>query len=402
MQVEMRPIESIRPYPDNPRDNDAAVDAVARSIEAFGWHQPIVVDEQDVIIVGHTRLKAALKLGLREVPVHVAEGLSPEQAKAYRIADNQTATLAQWDDGKLAQELMALQSAGFDLDLTGFSAEDLQRLMDTGTAVGLTDPDDVPDIGDELETRPGDLWLLGNHRLLCGDSTKPEDLARLVGPKPARMVFTDPPWNVAIGQDSNPRHRQRPGLANDDLSPQDFRAFLDAFVAAVTPHLAGDLYCVLGASEWPTLDAALRRHGYHWSATVIWVKDAFVLGRSKYHRRYEPIWYGWHSSGRSSFGPARNLDDVWEVPRPRRSEDHPTTKPVELVRRAVENSSRPGELVLDPFGGSGSTLIACEQAGRRGLLLELEPRYCDVIKRRWEEFTGQRAVRAGAEEGAAA
>jgi DNA modification methylase len=395
MLVEMRPIESIKPYEDNPRLNDAGVDAVANSIREFGWHQPIVVDEHDVIIVGHTRHKAALKLGLREVPVHVAVGLSPEQARAYRIADNQTATLSQWDDGKLTAELMALQSAGFDLDLTGFSADELIRLMEPATGEGLTDPDDVPELPDEPITQPGDLWLLGKHRLLCGDSTKPEDVARLMGGKPARMVFTDPPWNVAIGQDSNPRHRQRPGLQNDSLAPDEFRSFLSAFVGAMKPHFNGDLYCVLGASEWPTLDWALREHGYHWSATVIWVKDAFVLGRSKYHRRYEPIWYGWHSTGKSSFGPDRDLDDVWEIPRPRRSEEHPTTKPVELIARALANSSRKGDIVLDPFGGSGSTLIAAEQLGRRACLMELEPRYCDVIVARWESFAGKKAERIG-------
>ena len=210
----------------------------------------------------------------------------------------------------------------------------------------------MPAPPDEATTKPGDLWILGDHRLLCGDSTKPEHVARLMEGATARMLFTDPPWNVGIGQDSNPRHRQRPGLQNDSLPPEAFRAFLDGFVGAIKEHVTGDFYCVLGASEWPTLDSALRGHGYHWSATIIWVKDTFVLGRSKYHRRYEPIWFGWHTAGKSSFGDARNLDDVWEVPRPKRSEEHPTMKPVELVIRAIQNSSLAGDLVVDPFGGS--------------------------------------------------
>jgi DNA modification methylase len=247
-------------------------------------------------------------------------------------------------------------------------------------------------------TKPGDLWVLGEHRLLCGDATSPADLAKLMDGAVARMCFTDPPWNVAIGGDNNPRHRQRQGLKNDDLPAADFRAMLDGFARNLRTHVSGDVYVVLGASEWPTLDLALRDAGYHWSATVIWAKDAFVLGRSKYHRRYEPIWYGWHRQGKSSFCDRRDLDDVWEIPRPKRSELHPTTKPVALVARAIANSSVRGNAVVDCFGGSGTTLIAAEQTGRAAHLMELDPLYCDVIARRWEEFTGKCGVldRAGA------
>lgn len=205
------------------------------------------------------------------------------------------------------------------------------------------------------------------------------------------MMFTDPPWNVAIGKDSNPRHRQRAGLDNDDLSPQDFRDFLSAFIRAAQPHIDGDIYCVLGASEWPTLDSVLREHGFHWSATVIWVKHQFVLGRAKYHRRYEPIWYGWHVKNKSSFCDARNLDDVWEIPRPTVSAEHPTMKPVALVERAIENSSRRGAIVFEPFSGGGSTIIAAEKTGRICYAIELSPAYVDVAVRRWQEFTGDDA-----------
>ena len=194
-------------------------------------------------------------------------------------------------------------------------------------------------------------------------------------------------------KDNCPRHRQREGLKNDDLPAGDFRAMLQGCARSVRRHVTGDVYCVLGASEWPTLDSVLRGEGYHWSATIIWVKDAFVLGRSKYHRRYEPIWYGWRKDATSSFCDRRDLDDVWEVPRPRRSEEHPTMKPVELVARAVANSSAPGETVLDPFGGSGSTLIGAEQTGRHAYLMELDALYCDVIVQRWEKFTGKKAER---------
>jgi DNA modification methylase len=301
--------------------------------------------------------------------------------------------LSDWDYDLLPIELAGLKEANYDLGLLGFDEDELARLLNPAIKDGLVDRDDVPAPPDQAISQPGDLWHLGNHRLLCGDSTDAGQIAHLMTGRAARMVFTDPPWNVGIGQDSNPRHRQRPGLQNDDLPPDDFRAFLGDFLAAIQPHVAGDFYCVLGASEWPNLDQALRQHGFHWSATIIWVKDAFVLERSKYHRRYEPIWYGWHSAGKSSFGPDRDLDDVWEIPRPRRSDEHPTMKPVELVLRAITNSSRAGDIVLDPFGGSGSTLIAAEQTGRRAFLIEIDPIYCDVIIQRFESFTGTKAER---------
>jgi hypothetical protein len=277
MNVELRPVDSVRPFPGNARQNDAAVDAVARSIQEFGFRQPIVVDEQLVFIVGHTRFKAAIKLGMAAVPVHIAIGLSPEQVRAYRIADNQSANLADWDYELLPIELIGLMEANYDLSFLGFDPDELANLLGPTGNEGSVDPDDVPAAPDEAITQPGDVWVLGDHRLLCGDSTQPDEVARLMAGQSARMVFTDPPWNVGIGQDSNPRHRQRPGLQNDDLPAADFRDFLGGFVQSIQPHFDGDLYCVLGASEWPTLDSALREHGYHWSATVIWVKDVFVL-----------------------------------------------------------------------------------------------------------------------------
>ena len=395
MRIVHRSPDSITPYPGNPRCNDAAVDAVAASIKAFGFRQPIVVDADGVIIVGHTRWKAAKKIGLKKVPVHVATDLSPEQQRAYRIADNQTASLAEWDYDRLIAELTELGNGEFDLSLLGFGEKELAQLLHSGLADGLTDPDAVPETPDEAVTQPGDLYILGDHRLLCGDSTLPEAIARVAADAERRMCFPDPPWNVAIGGDGNPRHRQRKGLENDDLSDADYTAFLSAFIRNLRGAVTGDVYCVLGAAQWPTLDACLRAEGYHWSATVIWVKDIFVLGRSKYHRRYEPIWYGWHGSGKSSFAGDRKQDDVWEFARPRRSEEHPTMKPVELVARAIENSSQAGDLVFDPFVGSGTTIIACEQLGRGRRAVEIAPRYCDVVVRRWEEFTGRKAERAG-------
>ena len=401
MKLELLPIADIHPYPGNPRRNDDAVEAVARSLAEYGFRQPIVVDPKYVIVVGHTRYKAAVKLGLTQVPVHVATDLTPEQIRAYRVADNQTATLAEWNYDLLPIELGVLKDVDYDLSLLGFDPDELHKLLTGGEpAEGLCDPDDVPEPPEEAITQPGDVWLLGEHKLLCGDSTNAGAVARLFGTEHATCMFTDPPWNVAIGKDSNPRHRQREGLANDDLSPEEFSKFLESFVRHATPKVLGDTYVVLGASEWPTLDRTLRAAGYHWSATIIWAKDVFVLGRSKYHRRYEPIWYGWHESAKSSFGDRRDLDDVWEIPRPKRSEEHPTMKPVELAVRAIGNSSKAGDIVYEPFGGSGSTLIAAEQLGRRCFAIEISPLYCDVVVSRYEQFTGKKAVRQSAKEAA--
>jgi DNA modification methylase len=383
----------LNPAEYNPRRiTEQQLDALTRSMHEFGVVDPIIVNADGTVIGGHQRLKAAERLGLETVPV-VYFDLSKPQEKALNLALNRIS--GEWDEDKLTA-LLAELADDIDLALTGFTDEELAAFLsgDTGTT-GLTDPDDVPEPPEDPITKPGDLWLLGRHRVLCGDATVPTDLERLMGEERATVMFTDPPWNVAIGQDSNPRHRQRAGLRNDNLSEADFQDFLAGFIDAITPYITGDVYCVLGASEWPRLDASLRDRGYHWSATVIWVKDVFVLGRSKYHRRYEPIWYGWRADGKSSFCDARNLDDVWEIPRPRRSEDHPTTKPVELCARAIENSSKPGNLVVDPFLGSGSTLLAAHTLGRRCFGLELEPRYVDVIVRRWEAFTGERAVLDG-------
>jgi len=388
MKIEMRKLSNVKPYEQNPRINDGAVDSVAASIKEFGFRQPIVVDKDGVIIIGHTRWKAAQKLGLEEVPVHVAD-LNTEKIRALRIADNKLHELSEWDLELLPIELKELQGMDVDLCSLGFDLSELEKLLgvEAHENAGQTDPDEIPDAPDQTRSERGCVYQLGRHRLMVGDSTSEADVKLLMGESIAQMCFTDPPWNVAIGLDSNPRHRQREGLQNDNLDSASFMNFLSGFIRNMRSCVEGDLYCVLGAAEWPTLDASLRAEGYHWSATIIWAKDAFVLGRSKYHRRYEPIWYGWHEKGKSSFGTDRTEDDVWEVPRPRRSDDHPTMKPVQLVERALKNSSAPGQLVYEPFGGSGTTLLAAERLGRACNAMEIEPRFADVIRRRWAEFT---------------
>jgi DNA modification methylase len=416
MLVEERPIQAIRPYANNPRHNDAAVDAVAASIRAFGFRQPIVVDEQGVILVGHTRYKAALQLGLAAVPVHVAVGLSPAQARAYRIADNQTATLSSWDDDKLPLELIALQQDGFDLDLTGFSGDDLLRLLEPTGNSGQCDPDDIPAPPAEATTRPGDLWVLGKHLLLCGDSSKPEDVDRLLGGQPVHLVNTDPPYNVkveprsgnaiAAGLSSFPaapdagkvggrqlRARDRP-LANDFVSDHEFerllRAWLGNLARVLLPGRA--FYLWGGYSNCGNYPKALRDAGLHFSQAIIWDKQHPVLARKDYMGAHEWCFYGWkEGAAHPFFGPA-NATDLWAVQKVSpQAMVHLTEKPVELAARAIEYSTKPGEHVLDLFGGSGSTLIAAEQAGRRAFLVELDPLYCDVIARRFRQFTGRTA-----------
>jgi DNA modification methylase len=426
MHIEQRPLTSITPYENNPRVNDNGVEAVARSIQEFGFRQPIVVDEAGVIIVGHTRYKAALKLGLETVPVHVAVGLSPEQARAYRLADNQTATLSQWDDEKLPFELAELQRAGFDLDLTGFSAEDLMRLLQPDPADGLTDPDAVPEPPDEATTQTGDLWLLGNHRLLCGDSSNPADVDRLLDGAPVHLVNTDPPYNVKVEPRSNnaiaaglssftATHHQKldvtrhPGkaqptnrklrakdrpLANDFVSDEAFEKLLQAWFGNLARVLlpGRGFYIWGGYANCANYPPVLKANGLYFSQSIIWDKQHPVLTRKDFMGAHEWCFYGWKEGAAHQFyGPA-NATDLWAIKKVNpQSMIHLTEKPVELASRAMEFSSRLGENVIDLFGGSGSTMIAAEQNGRRAYLMELDPLYCDVIVTRYEQFTGKTA-----------
>jgi DNA modification methylase len=429
MHVEMRPICSIRPYANNPRINAAAVDAVAKSIMEFGFRQPIVVDENGVIIVGHTRYLAALKLGLTHVPVHVAVGLTPAQVKAYRIADNQTATIATWDDDKLAQELGALQELGFDLNLTGFSDNELLRLLDSEGNVGQTDPDDVPEPPDEATTKPGDLWILGKHRLFCANSGVPADVDRLLDSAKIHLVNTDPPYNVKLEPRSNnaiaaglssfagtthhqqldvERHpekakgttkklraKDRP-LINDFVTEEEFDRLLDAWFGNVGRVLVpGRAFYVYGGyANCANYPPFLKKHGLYFSQAIIWNKLHPVLTRKDFMGAHEWCFYGWREGAAHQFFGPNNATDVWEIKKLNHTAMvHLCEKPVELATRALQYSSRPGENVLDLFGGSGSTLIAAEQVGRKAYLMELDPLYCDVIVQRYETFTGKKAER---------
>jgi DNA modification methylase len=427
MRIEERSIHSIRPYEKNPRLNDQAVDAVAASIREFGFRQPIVVDEDGVIVVGHTRYKAALKLELATVPVHVATGLSAAQIKAYRLADNQTASLSQWNDDLLPLELMELQQMNFDLNLTGFSAEDLLGLLEPATTEGLTDPDAVPEPPDQPKIQPGELWLLGKHRLLCGDAGNPQDVDRLLDGAKVHLVNTDPPYNVRVEPRSNNaiaagnssfgltqhqsfdvarqggkkathpklRAKDRP-LINDFVSAAEFDRLLQAWFGNVARVLqpGRSFYLWGGYANCANYPPVLKAAGLYFSQAIIWVKEHPVLTRKDYMGNHEWCFYGWREGAAHLFFGPPNAPDVWSIKKVNPlSMVHLTEKPVALATRALEYSSRRGENVLDLFGGSGSTLIAAEQTGRRGFLMELDPLYVDVIVTRYEQFTGKQAVR---------
>ena len=398
MIVTQRRLDSIRPYPGNPRQNDHAVDAVARSLREFGFRQPIVVDADGVIVVGHTRYKAALKLGMAEVPVHVADGLTPAQARAYRLADNRTASIATWDDDALVTELIGLSDQGYDLDLTGFDADDLSRLLGTGDdAAPPGDPEDVPEPPAEPVTRLGDLWLLGNHRLVCGDAADPAAYARLLEGRPADLLLTGPPYNVAYAG----KTAAALTVANDDMDADAYRLFLARCLAAAIGVVrpGGGFYVWHADLHGLAVRLACDAAGLAVRQCLVWAKSAFTLGRQDYHWRHEPCLYGWKEGAAHAWLGDRAQSTVLEFDRPAKNGEHPTMKPVALFEFLTRNSCPEGGTVLDPFSGSGTTLIAAETTGRRAALLELDPRYCDVIVRRWEQFTGRTAERVTAAEG---
>jgi DNA modification methylase len=305
------------------------------------------------------------------------------------LADNKLALSAGWDDSLLALEITDLSDLGFDLRLAGFADIEVDKLIDLHQSGGApTFPDEAPAPPETAITRTGDVWLLGDHRLLCGDATRAEDLARVLDGGLADMVFADPPYNVGYEGKTSARMK----IANEDLG-SGFRAFLDAACGAMLPVTKGALYICMSSSELGTLKAAFEAAGGHWSTTIIWSKNAFTLGRSDYQRQYEPILYGWPKGSDHFWCGARDQGDVWEHARPAKNDLHPTMKPIGLVERAIRNSSKTRDTVLDPFAGSGTTLMAAEATGRRAALVELDPRYCDVIVKRWQDGTGQTASR---------
>jgi DNA modification methylase len=396
LQIAWRPLGELIPYARNPRTHtDAQVAQIAASIREFGWTNPVLVDGANGIIAGHGRVLAARKLGLEQVPVIELAHMSEAQRRAYVLADNQLALNAGWDEALLRLELADLSELGFDLGLIGFGAGELERLLAGDTRTGLTEDDDAPALPEQAITRPGDLWVLGEHRLLCGDATVLADIERVLGGQLADMTFTDPPYNVEYGSSAKAKLRgNQRKILNDDLGA-GFEAFLHTACANILSVTKGAVYICMSSSELHTLQRAFTAAGGRWSTFVIWAKHAFTLGRSDYQRQYEPILYGWPQGHDRYWCGARDQGDVWFVDKPVRNDLHPTMKPVALVERAIRNSSKSRDVVLDPFGGSGSTLIACEKAGRQARLVELDPKYVDVIVRRWHEFSGGAAALDG-------
>ena len=383
MQIELRKLDEVKPYENNPRVNDDAVEAVAKSIKEFGFRQPLVVDANGVIICGHTRWKAAKKLGLEQVPVHVARDLTPEQVKALRIADNKTAELSDWNYELLPLELSELQEMNFDLSLLGFDSSELEKLLN-GDALteGLTDPDGVPETPEEPVSKRGEIYQLGNHRLMCGDSTNISDVKALMSGNIADLLLQDPPYNVAYEGENNMT------IQNDDMNDSEFLKFLtDAFKNAVEVMKPGaSFYLFHSDIEGLNFRSACKSAGLHLRECLVWVKDTLVLGRQDYHYRHEPILYGWKDGAAHFWYSDRKQTTILEFVRPKKSELHPTMKSVEMLIYLIKNSSKKGDTVTDLFGGSGSTLIAAEQTGRKAYLMELDEKYCDVIRKRWAEF----------------
>ena len=384
MKVEAKSIDEIKPYENNPRDNDDAVDAVANSIKEFGWQQPIVVDNDGVIVAGHTRYKAAKKLGLKHVPVVVADNLTPDQVKAYRLADNKTAELADWDMDLLNDELDQIR----DIDMSDFGFDDLDslELEDADTAKDDNFDEATPT---EPKSKSGQIYQLGRHRLMCGDSTNKSDVKELMGGYQADLLLTDPPYNV----DYTGKQKSKMKIDNDHLENDEFYKFLSsAFSNAKQVMKAGAAYYVWYASSQAiNFNKALNDNGLKVREELIWKKNQIVMGRQDYQWQHEPCLYGWNEDGSHAWYSDRKQSTILSFDKPQRSDLHPTMKPIPLFDYQIKNSSKAGDIVLDLFGGSGTSIMACEQDGRTCYTMEFDPKYVDVIIKRWEEFTGKKA-----------
>ena len=387
-KVEIWPIERLTANPRNARiHGPEQIEQIRASLREFGWTMPVLVRENGMLIAGHGRLEAAKLEGITEVPTIVARGWSEAQCQAYAIADNKLTDSSHWDEELLQLELGDLREAGFDLALTGFDQDELDRLLIIESDVD-GDPDDVPEPPAEPISRPGDLWICGEHSVLCGDARVLADVEKVLGGELADMCFTDSPYNVNYSNSTKDKKKGKSRPILNDALGEEFGAFLyDACVNILTVT-KGAVYMCMSSSELDTLQKAFREAGGKWSTFVIWAKNTFTLGRSDYQRQYEPILYGWKQGADHYWCGDRDQGDVWYFDKPAKNDLHPTMKPVALVERAIRNSSKTRDIVLDPFGGSGTTLIAAERTGRRARLIELDPKYVDVIVQRWQQQTG--------------
>lgn len=388
--IEM-PVSSLNGYDKNPRKNDAVVARMVESIKEFGFRIPVVAKSDGSVIDGHLRLKAAQRMGMESVPVVLADELTDAQVKAFRLLANRSANWADWDDDLLRQELADLKGMDFDLSLTGFDAEEISSMLDIPLDVGgLTDPDEVPEPPVVPVTKPGDVWLLGKHRLMCGDSTSIDAIEALCGGQLVDMWLTDPPYNVAY----EGKTKDALKIKNDSMEDDQFRQFLrDCYVAADAVMKPGAVFYIWHAdSEGYNFRGAARDAGWTVRQCLIWKKSTLVMGRQDYHWKHEPCLYGWKEGAGHLWAADRKQTTILEFDKPHRNGEHPTMKPVELFEYQMLNNTKGGDTVLDSFGGSGTTLIAAEKNGRVARLMELDPKYCDVIVKRWEDFTGKKAV----------
>lgn len=392
-QIEIRSIDVITPYARNSRTHsDEQVAQIAASIREFGWTNPILIDENGSVICGHGRLLAARKLGQAEVEVIVARGWSDAKKRAYVIADNKLALNAGWDMELLALELADLKEFDFDLELTGFSDDELAKLL-PDKAEGNTDPDEIPEVPADPITKPGDVWRMGKHRLVCGDSTSVDDMEKLTAGQLVDMWLTDPPYNVAYEGGT----KDKLTIQNDNMGDEQFRAFLrDAYVTADTVMKPGAVFYIWHAdSEGYNFRGAARDAGWQVRQCLIWKKSSQVMGRQDFHWKHEPCLYGWKDGAAHLWANDRKQTTVLEFDKPARNGEHPTMKPVAIFEYQLLNNTKGGDIVLDSFAGSGTTAIAAEQNGRVAYLMELDPRYCDVIIKRWQDFTGKAAILEG-------
>jgi site-specific DNA-methyltransferase (adenine-specific) len=391
-QIEHVSVDKLIPYANNARTHsDAQVAQIAASIKEFGFNNPVLISEDGTIIAGHGRLMAARKLGLTDVPCIKLSHLTPTQRKAYVIADNQLALNAGWNEELLTIELDELLADNFALEVLGFDPDELKRLMSENEVTqGLTDEDQAPEVEDNPVTKLGDMWVLGKHRLMCGDSTSIEALETLCSGQLVDMWLTDPPYNVAY----EGKTKDALTIKNDSMGDSEFRQFLrDCYVAADAVMKPGAVFYIWHAdSEGYNFRGAANDAGWKVRQCLIWKKQTMVMGRQDYHWKHEPCLYGWKDGAGHLWASDRKQTTILEFDRPSRNSEHPTMKPVALFEYQMLNNTKGGDLVLDSFGGSGTTLIAAEKNGRTALLMELDPKYCDVIVKRWQDFTGKQAV----------
>jgi DNA modification methylase len=392
-QIELWPIDKLVAYANNPRKNDAAVDRMAASIREFGFKIPVLARSNGEVVDGHLRLKAARKLGLTEVPILLCDEWTEAQVKAFRLMVNRSVAWAEWDEERLGVELLELRNLDFDLDLTGFEDEELVRLLAAQEAAeGLTDEDAVPELTETPVTVPGELWILDKHRVLCGDATAREDVDRLMAGDKADLILIDPPYNVGY----QGKTKDALTIQNDQMSDVSFHQFLlkaHTNLCTVSKDGAG-IYVFHADTEGLNFRRSLVESGFKLAQCCVWVKQSLVMGRQDYHWQHEPVLYGWKPTGAHRWYSDRTQSTVWNFDRPSRSVEHPCMKPVALIEYAMRNSSRAGDIVVDVFAGAGSAVVACEKNGRYARLLELDPRYVDVICRRWMAFSGKQAIHA--------